>query len=82
MSTLRPFRFAVYGSGSSRKEWAGYARKVESLGYSTLLLSDHIAWGGLAPLPALLTAAEATTTLRLGIHVLDNNMRHPARIAH
>lgn len=62
--------------------WADYARKVESLGYSTLLLSDHIAWGGLAPLPALLIAADATTTLRLGIHVLTNDFHHPARLAH
>jgi len=32
-------------------------------------------------LPALLTAAEATTTLRLGIHVVDNGFRHPAMLA-
>lgn len=82
MPSQKPFRFAVYGSGNSRAEWADNARKAESLGYSTLLGSDHIAWGGLSPLLALLTAAEATTTLRLGIHVLDNNVRNPARLAH
>lgn len=82
MSTLQPFRFAAYGSAHSRVEWVDYARKVESLGYSTLLLDNHIAWGGLAPLPALLTAADATSKLRLGIHVLDNNFRHPAMLAH
>jgi probable F420-dependent oxidoreductase len=82
MASQKPFRFAVYGSGNSRQEWQDCARKAESLGYSTLLTGDHIAWGGLSPLPALLTAAEATTILRLGIHALDNNARDPARLAH
>lgn len=78
----QPFRFAVYGAGNSRAAWGDYARKVESLGYSTLVVADHIAWGGLAPLPALLAAADVTTTLRLGTHVLVNDFRHPAVLAH
>ena len=78
----RPFRFAVYGTGNSRAAWVDYARKVESLGYSTLLVQDHITTPDLAPLPALATAAEATTTLRVGLHVLVNDYRHSALVAH
>ena len=78
----RPFRFAVAATGKSRAAWVEYARKVESLGYATLVMSDHITAPDLAPLPALATAAEATTTLRVGVHVLVNDYRHPALVAH
>jgi len=75
-----PFRFATFGYADSRAAWVEYARKVESLGYATLLTWDHLS--GFAPIPALLSAAEATSTLRVGIHVLANDYRHPAWLAH
>ena len=80
MSHQHPFRFATFGYANSRAAWVEYARKVESLGYATLLTWDHLS--GLAPIPALLSAAEATSTLRVGIHVLANDYRHPAWLAH
>jgi alkanesulfonate monooxygenase SsuD/methylene tetrahydromethanopterin reductase-like flavin-dependent oxidoreductase (luciferase family) len=35
----------------------------------------------LEPLPALMAAASATSTLRVGTLVLDNDYRHPALLA-
>ena len=59
----RPFRFnASVIPVTSRAELVAYARKVEALGYSALCHGDHPAFGGLAPLPAFLIAAEATTS--------------------
>jgi len=76
MSMQRPFRFGIGAiSAASRDEWVAFARKVESLGYSTLATGDHISLGGLAPLPALLAAADATTSLRIATAVLTKSTR-------
>ncbi|HXK33557.1 MAG TPA: TIGR03621 family F420-dependent LLM class oxidoreductase [Dehalococcoidia bacterium] len=75
------FRFGVQTSrGRTREEWTEKARKIESLGYSTLFMPDHFE-DQLAPMPALMAAADATTTLRVGTLVLDNDYRHPLVLA-
>jgi probable F420-dependent oxidoreductase len=80
MSTRR-FRFGVLASrAESASDWLDLARKVEALGYSTLLIADHFG-NQLAPLPALVAAASVSTTLRVGTFVLDNDFRHPAATA-
>ncbi len=80
-SEHRPFRFGVQVNGTgSRSEWVEMARKVESLGYSTLTMPDHFS-GQLAPVPALQCAADATSTLRLGALVFDNDYKHPVVLA-
>ena len=77
----RPFRFGVQVSATgTRSEWVELARKVESLGYSTLTMPDHFT-EQLAPVPALQCAADATTTLRLGALVYDNDYKHPVVLA-
>lgn len=62
------------------KAWRELSRKVEDLGYSTLFIPDHFGdqW---APLIALTSAAEVTTTLNVGTLVLDNDYRHPVVLA-
>jgi probable F420-dependent oxidoreductase len=78
---MKPFRFGVNIRGAeSRAECAEKARKIESLGFSTLLVPDHLA-EILPPLLPLVTAAEATTTLRVGPFVLNNDFRHPVLLA-
>ena len=57
------------------------ARQVEEAGYDTLLLSDHPANDDLAPVPALVSAADATTRLRVGTMVFDNDLRNPVMLA-
>jgi probable F420-dependent oxidoreductase len=85
MAPHRPFRFGVGATNaSSRAEWVAYARKVEALGYSTLVIGEHLSFlsaGSLGPIAALMAAADATTTLRLGSHVFANDFRHPALLA-
>jgi len=56
------------------------ARHVEDVGYHTLLMPDHFG-PRFALAPALVLAAEATTTLRVGSLVYDNDFRHPALLA-
>jgi probable F420-dependent oxidoreductase len=53
---------------------------VESLGYSTLSIPDHFG-DQLGPVAALMAAADATTTLRIGSLVFDNDYRHPVVLA-
>jgi probable F420-dependent oxidoreductase len=81
MTIRKPFRFGAIGEAGSRAGWTDLARKIEALGYTTLLAGDHPAGGGLAPLPALVAAAAATTTVRLGTHVLANDFRNPVLLA-
>jgi probable F420-dependent oxidoreductase len=76
----RPFRFGVNHVTTSASEWLDVARKVEALGYSTLIAQDHFGQQ-MAPLPALVAAGAVTTTLRLSTIVLDNDFRHPAALA-
>jgi probable F420-dependent oxidoreductase len=78
---VAPFRFAVQlSNASSAGAWRALARRTEELGYSTIFMPDHLGeqW---APLIALTVAAEATTTLRVGTLVLDNDFRHPVFLA-
>ena len=78
----RPFRFGVVvtGEAESGEAWSQYARRVESQGFSTLLVADHYA-NPMACTPLMLAAAVATTTLRVGSFVLNNDFRHPAMLA-
>jgi probable F420-dependent oxidoreductase len=77
----RRFRFGTGGFyAPSAIEYAALARKVEDLGYATLLLPDHFN-DQLAPFPALIAAANATRTLRVGSFVCDNDYRHPTVLA-
>src|SRR6266481_1816211 len=75
------FRFGVnLAHASSRAEWRERARKVEALGYDTLTVPDHLA-DLVSPMPALVSAAEATKRLRVGTNVLNNDLRHPVLVA-
>ncbi len=77
----RPFRFGVQDhSALSGKAWRDRARLVESLGYQVLYMPDHFG-EQLAPIAALMSAADATTTLRVGSLVFDNDYRHPVVLA-
>lgn len=81
MTAIRPFRFGVIAyDAKSKEEWVAKARQIEQLGYSTLLVPDHLG-KQLAPVPAILTAAEATSSLRVGSYVFDNDFRHPIMLA-
>lgn len=81
MKKPRPFRFGVTSPGSpTQAAWAAIAHKVEAQGYSSLLVPDHL-HVQLGPVAALMAAADATTTLRLGSFMLANDFRHPVFLA-
>jgi probable F420-dependent oxidoreductase len=77
----RPFRFGLQGrSLGPRDEWLAMIRRAEDLGFSTYLALDHFV-RGLDPVASLMAAALATTTMRVGGFVFDNDFRHPALLA-
>lgn len=77
----KPFRFGIQASkAASRAEWVEIAQKAEAHGYDVLTMPDHFD-DQLAPVPALMTAADATTSLRIGALVWDNDYKHPLVLA-
>jgi probable F420-dependent oxidoreductase len=79
--TVRPFRFGMVFTGATEpRKWRELARRLEGEGFSTLLVADHydnpMACGILQ-----IAAADATTTLRVGSYVYNNDFRHPALLA-
>lgn len=81
MSKPRPFRFGVEEHRApSGNAWRERARLLESLGYSTVYVPDHFG-DQLGPVAGLMSAADATTKLRIGSLVFDNDYRHPVVLA-
>ncbi len=77
----RPFRFlAGFQAVVDPATLAETARRAESIGFSTLVIPDHLI-EQLSPVPALAIVAAATTTLRIGTFVVNNDLRHPAVLA-
>lgn len=76
-----PFRFGVQvNTAAAGTSWAETARRIEDLGFSTLVMPDHFE-DQLAVAPALAVAANATSTLRVGALVFGNDYRHPVVLA-
>src|SRR2546423_2092363 len=74
---MQRFRFAAgIRSRGSRAEFVTDVRELERLGYSSLMVSDHLV-DQFAPIAALSVAAAVTSTLRLGTFVFNNDLRHP-----
>ena len=76
----KAFRFGVVaapqGGGS---QWRETARRVEELGYATLLTPDNLRLP--APTVSLAIAAAVTSTLRVGTYVLAIPLRTPRAAA-
>ena len=78
---MRPFRFGLLARvAHSRDDWLEKARRAEALGYATFLVPDHFR-DQVATSVGLMAAAGATTTIRVGSMVYDNDFRHPAVVA-
>ena len=79
--TLRPFRFGIQASNATtRAEWASLAQRTEGHGYSVLTMPDHFG-DQLAPVPAMMTALDVTSDLRVCALVFDNDYKHPVVLA-
>lgn len=72
----RAFRFGVVaGPMGSGEQWQRTARRVEELGYSTLLVPDGPQL--LSSFPSLAVAASVTRAIRVGAYVIASPLRHP-----
>ena len=79
---MRPFRFLADPSEVvDGATLADTARRAEAMGYSALVIPDHLV-EVLAPVPAMATIAAATDRIRIGTFVFNNDLRHPAVLAH
>lgn len=75
-----PFSFGIQtGPFLDHDALVEHARRVEDLGYLDLFSYDHL--GAVDPFVPLTVAADATTTLRLGPLVINNEFHHPALLA-
>jgi probable F420-dependent oxidoreductase len=86
MKKPHPFRFGCINEQMKpAKEWRDHVRRIESLGYDILLMRDHfvpdVFGDTFGPITALMSAADATSTLRVGSMVICNDFRHPAVLA-
>jgi len=78
---VRPFRFGVAATGAnSREAWVAKAKRAEELGYDVFLIPDHTGHQ-LAPVPALMAVADATSRLRIGSFVFANDYRQPLMLS-
>jgi probable F420-dependent oxidoreductase len=80
--SARAFRFGLQVfAAESRAQWQDQARRAEDDGFDTVLVPDHVLDGLIPPLVALDAMAAATTRLRVGTFVLNNDLRHPVLVA-
>jgi probable F420-dependent oxidoreductase len=79
---MHPFRFFGLAARGivERGELVDTARRAESIGYSALVLPDHLI-AQHAPIPVLATVAAVTERLRIGTFVSNVDLRHPAVLA-
>jgi probable F420-dependent oxidoreductase len=69
------------GQPNAGETWAQTARQVESCGFHSLWIADHLVDGLYSPFTALAWAAAATERLVVGPLVLANDFRHPVIVA-
>ena len=92
--TPKPFRFGLQAfNAGSATEWTETAKAAEDLGYSCLHLADHYMGPGaaqaaashpvqdLAAIPAMMAAAAATSTIKVGARVMCCDYHHPLVLA-
>jgi len=81
LPSVKPFRFGVQLSGAlTRAGWRERAKQVEDLGYDVLTVADHVR-DQFATTPAILAAADATSSIRVGSVVYANDFHHPVMLA-
>ena len=76
----KPLRIGHQLSARTDGSWLAAAQRAEELGFDIVLAADHVG-GGLSPMPLLAAIAAATSTIRLGTLVLNNDMRNPVQLA-
>src|SRR5579871_4782658 len=77
---MRPFRFGFQSTTDDVAEVVHSARAAEAAGFDIFQVGDHFG-AELSPFLALAAAAAATSTIRIGTLVLNNDLRHPVAVA-
>lgn len=81
----KPFRFALQRAPFTEvSELRAFAAQIEDMGYEELYTYDHVCLrdnAAVDPFIPLIVAAEATTKLRVGPLVLNNEFHEPALLA-
>lgn len=79
---MRAFRFLGIAAPEpcDAAQLTATARRAESMGFSSLVLPDHLL-GQHAPIPVLATVAAVTERIRVGTFVFNAALRHPAVLA-
>ncbi len=78
--SVRPFRFGFQSITGDVAEVVRSARAAEAAGFDIFQVGDHVGTQ-LSPFVALAAAAAATSTIRIGTLVLNNDLRHPVAVA-
>ncbi len=76
----RPLRFGLNTALPRGAALAEFAVSVEDAGFDVLTIPDHLV-ASLSPFAGATAAAAATTRLRTGTLVLNNDLRHPVDVA-
>ena len=83
VSRSRPFRFAfsVNHMPPTVKEWRDAVLMADDLGYSQVILGDHVGEARYSSMVAFAAAAGFSSSLRFGTIVFNNDFRHPVMVA-
>jgi probable F420-dependent oxidoreductase len=76
----RPLRFGLHTALPRGAEFGHFATSVEEAGFDVLTIPDHLV-ASLSPFAGATAAAMATSRLRVGTLVLNNDFRHPVDTA-
>jgi probable F420-dependent oxidoreductase len=80
MDSTSIIRFGFQLGSEHEHDPVAVAQRAEELGFDVVLVSDHVG-PGISPLVTLAAMAQATTRIRLGTYVLNNDMRNPVQLA-
>lgn len=78
-STTAPFRFGLVAMPVRGQDWSSLARRVECLGFDSLLVPDNL--DATAAVVACAAAAAVTERLTVGPYVLATPLRTPGLVA-
>lgn len=76
----RAMRFGLHTARPRGTDFGRFATDVEAAGFDVLTIPDHLA-ASLSPFAGAAAALTATTRLRTGTLVLNNDLRHPVDTA-
>lgn len=77
---MRPYRFGVMLWRLPGEDWAGKVKRLEELGFSSILIPDHpnTQW---CPIATQAAIASVTNTIKVGSMVFNLDFHHPVALA-